>query len=96
MVLVFDPEGPNFRHELYPEYKANRGPCPEDLIPQFSLVKDAATAFGLPQIEAEGYEADDVIATLAKIAVQEGVAVDIMSGELVNWSCLCRQMRLTT
>ena len=96
VVLVFDPEGPNFRHELYPEYKANRGPCPEDLIPQFSLVKDAATAFGLPQIEAEGYEADDVIATLAKIAVQEGVAVDIMSGELVNWSCLCRQMRLTT
>ena len=81
VVLAFDSKGDNFRHELYPEYKANRGPCPEDLIPQFDLVKEAADAFGIVQVEAQGYEADDVIATLAKRAVEEGVDVDILSGD---------------
>lgn len=81
VVLVFDSKGDNFRHELYPEYKANRGPCPEDLIPQFDLVHDAADAFGIVQVKAEGYEADDVIATLAKRAIEEGVDVDILSGD---------------
>lgn len=81
VVLAFDSKGDNFRHELYREYKANRGPCPEDLIPQFDLVKEAADAFGIVQVEAQGYEADDVIATLAKRAVEEGVDVDILSGD---------------
>jgi hypothetical protein len=81
VVLVFDSKGTNFRHELFPEYKANRGPCPEDLIPQFELVREAAEAFGIVQIEAEGYEADDVIATLTRHAVEEGVDVDIFSGD---------------
>eukprot|EP00956_Cyclotella_meneghiniana_P022289 scaffold41942_cov72-Cyclotella_meneghiniana.AAC.9 len=81
VVLAFDSKGDNFRHKLYAEYKANRGPCPEDLIPQFDLVKEAADAFGIVQVEADGYEADDVIATLAKRAVEEGVDVDILSGD---------------
>jgi hypothetical protein len=81
VVLVFDSKGDNFRHQLYPEYKANRGPCPEDLIPQFELVREAADAFGIVQVQAEGYEADDVIATLARRAVEEGVDVDILSGD---------------
>ena len=81
VVLVFDFNGPTFRHELYPEYKANRGPCPEDLAPQFALVREAADAFGVAQVEAAGYEADDVIATLAKEALAEGVDVDIFSGD---------------
>jgi hypothetical protein len=81
VVLAFDSKGDNFRHELYPEYKANRGPCPEDLIPQFDLVREAADAFGIVQVQAEGFEADDVIATLAKRAVEEGVDVDILSGD---------------
>ena len=81
VVLAFDSKGDNFRHELYPEYKANRGPCPEDLIPQFELVREAADAFGIVQVQAEGYEADDVIATLARQAVEEGVDVDIFSGD---------------
>ncbi len=85
VILCFDPKGDNFRHELYPEYKANRGPCPEDLIPQFDLVKEAATAFGLVQVEAEGYEADDVIATLSRLALDEGMNVDIMSGDKDLW-----------
>jgi len=72
LVLVFDAKGKNFRHELYEEYKANRPPCPVDLIPQFELVREAAKAFGIPQLEAAGYEADDVIATLATRAWEEG------------------------
>mmetsp|Transcript_12859 Transcript_12859/g.25866 ORF Transcript_12859/g.25866 Transcript_12859/m.25866 type:complete len:862 (-) Transcript_12859:43-2628(-) len=85
VILCFDARGDNFRHELYPEYKANRGPCPEDLIPQFDLVKEAATAFGLVQVEAGGYEADDVIATLSRLALDEGMNVDIMSGDKDLW-----------
>ncbi|KAL7527567.1 hypothetical protein ACHAXR_005891 [Thalassiosira sp. AJA248-18] len=81
VVLAFDFKGPNFRHVIYPEYKANRGPCPEDLVPQFELVREAADAFGVAQVEAEGYEADDVIATLAKQALDDGVDVDIFSGD---------------
>ena len=85
VVLVFDSKGDNFRHELYPEYKANRGPCPEDLIPQFDLVKEAASAFGILQVEAEGYEADDVIATLSRMALDVGMNVDIMSSDKDLW-----------
>mmetsp|Transcript_1027 Transcript_1027/g.2208 ORF Transcript_1027/g.2208 Transcript_1027/m.2208 type:complete len:723 (-) Transcript_1027:172-2340(-) len=81
VVLAFDYKGPNFRHEMYPEYKANRGPCPEDLVPQFALVREAAEAFGVVQVEAEGYEADDVIATLTRQAVEDGLDVDIFSGD---------------
>lgn len=81
VVLAFDFKGPNFRHSLYSEYKANRGPCPEDLVPQFELVREAADAFGLAQVEAEGFEADDVIATLARRALDDGVDVDILSGD---------------
>lgn len=71
VVLAFDSGGPNFRHGLYPDYKANRGPCPEDLIPQFALVREAAEAFGVVQVEAVGFEADDVIATLTRKALEE-------------------------
>ena len=81
VVLAFDSKGKNFRHEVYPEYKANRGSCPEDLVPQFAFVKDAADAFGVVQVEAAGYEADDVIATLTRQALEEGVDVDILSGD---------------
>ena len=85
VILCFDSRGDNFRHELYPEYKANRGPCPEDLVPQFDLVKEAASAFGVVQVEAKGYEADDVIATLSRLALDEGMNVDIMSGDKDLW-----------
>ena len=81
VVLAFDFKGPNFRHDLYPEYKANRGPCPDDLVPQFQLVREAAEVFGLVCVEAEGYEADDVIATLTMQALSDGVDVDIFSGD---------------
>ena len=82
VVLVFDSkEGTNFRKILYPEYKSNRKACPEDLIPQFEFVRDAASAYGILQLEAPGYEADDVIATLSNMAVDEGCHVNILSGD---------------
>lgn len=81
VVLAFDFKGPNFRHDIYSDYKANRGPCPEDLVPQFALIREAAEAFGVVQVEAEGYEADDVIATLTRQALNDGVDVDILSGD---------------
>lgn len=81
VVLAFDYKGPNFRHDIYSDYKANRGPCPEDLVPQFALIREAAEAFGVVQVEAEGYEADDVIATLTRQALNDGVDVDILSGD---------------
>ena len=84
VVLAFDFKGKNFRHDAYPEYKANRGPCPEDLVPQFALIREASEAFGVVRVEAEGYEADDVIATLTRRALEEGVDVDILSGDKVN------------
>ncbi len=82
IVLVFDSkDGTNFRKKLYPEYKANRKSCPEDLIPQFDHVRDAADAYGILQLEAAGYEADDVIATIATRALEEGCFVNILSGD---------------
>ena len=65
VVICFDAKGPTFRHETYKEYKANRPPLPEDLAPQLPYIREIAEAFGIPQIEKEGFEADDLIATLA-------------------------------
>lgn len=79
--IVFDPKGKTFRHELYPEYKANRQAMPDELReqiePLFALIK----AFGLPIIIENGYEADDVIATLATQAKKEGMRVVISTGD---------------
>src|SRR5215469_7794142 len=63
VAVVLDAGEATFRNEVYDKYKANRPPPPEDLIPQFPLIRDAARAFGLPVCELAGYEADDIIAT---------------------------------
>ena len=63
LIVIFDAARENFRNSIYPEYKANRGDTPEDLIPQFDLIKESVKAFNIPQLEIEGYEADDIIAT---------------------------------
>ena len=81
VLLVYDSPGKNFRHDIYEEYKANRSECPEDLVPQFNLIRSAADAFGIPQVEAKGFEADDVIATLATTSCQAGMNVDIYSSD---------------
>jgi DNA polymerase-1 len=81
LVLCFDAKGKTFRHEVYNKYKANRAAAPMDLVPQFDLVRQAAKAYGICQIEAQRFEADDVIATLACKAIEEGVDANIMSGD---------------
>ena len=81
MIVVFDKGSHSFRNEMYAEYKANRDETPEDLVPQFPLVREAATAFGVPVVELEGYEADDIIATYAKQAAVAGRAVTVVSSD---------------
>ncbi|MCG6858237.1 MAG: DNA polymerase I [Salaquimonas sp.] len=79
--VIFDHSAKTFRKELYPEYKANREEPPEDLRPQFGLIRQATRAFGLPCIETEGYEADDIIATYARKAREVGGDVTIISSD---------------
>ncbi|WP_040855670.1 DNA polymerase I [Phyllobacterium sp. YR531] len=79
--VIFDYSSTTFRKEIYPEYKANRSAPPEDLIPQFGLIRQATKAFNLPCIEKEGYEADDLIATYARMAEAAGAEVTIISSD---------------
>ncbi len=79
--VVFDQKDKTFRSEIYPEYKANRPPPPEDLVPQFDLIREATRAFGIETIEQKGFEADDIIATLSKEANDIGAKVTIFSSD---------------
>ncbi|MBT7756447.1 MAG: DNA polymerase I, partial [Rhodospirillaceae bacterium] len=79
--VIFDAARKTFRNDIYPEYKANRPPAPEDLVPQFPLVKRASEAFNLATIEMPGFEADDIIATYARQAREAGMAVTIVSSD---------------
>ncbi|PDT53648.1 MULTISPECIES: DNA polymerase I [Sinorhizobium] len=79
--VIFDYSSKTFRNTLYDQYKANRTAPPEDLIPQFGLIRHATRAFNLPCIEKEGYEADDLIATYARLAEEAGAGVTIVSSD---------------
>ncbi|MFB2553090.1 DNA polymerase I [Ensifer soli] len=79
--VIFDYSSKTFRNDLYPLYKANRSAPPEDLIPQFGLIRHATRAFNLPCIETEGFEADDLIATYAREAERAGASVTIVSSD---------------
>ncbi|MDB5524674.1 MAG: polI [Rhizobium sp.] len=79
--VIFDYSATTFRKQIYPEYKANRSAPPEDLIPQFGLIREATRAFNLPCIEIEGYEADDIIATYARQAEAAGAEATIISSD---------------
>lgn len=81
IAVVFDAKRKNFRNDIYAEYKANRSETPEDLIPQFPLIREATEAFSIPGIEMEGYEADDLIATYARLAREKGWPVTIVSSD---------------
>ena len=78
---VFDAKGKTFRDDLYPEYKANRPPMPDDLAAQTGPLKETIAALGWPLLEIEGVEADDVIGTLAREAERQGVRAIIASGD---------------
>ena len=79
--VIFDASAYTFRNEIYPDYKANRSEPPEDLTPQFPLIRQATEAFGAPAIEKEGFEADDLIATYARQAEELGARVSILSSD---------------
>lgn len=79
--VIFDYSSKTFRNEIFPEYKANRSEPPEDLRPQFGLIRQATRAFNLPCIETEGFEADDLIATYARKAAEAGGDVTIISSD---------------
>ncbi len=81
MAVIFDAGRVTFRNEIYPAYKANRDETPEDLIPQFAPIKQATRAFALPAIEMEGFEADDLIATYARMARLRGMEVVVVSSD---------------
>ena len=81
LLVIFDASGKTFRNDIYPKYKANRSSPPEDLIPQFPVIRKATDAFNVNHVEMLGYEADDLIASYAKAAIDEKMKVTIVSSD---------------
>ena len=81
MIVIFDAARENFRNTIFKDYKANRGETPEDLIPQFEIIRECVDAFNIPQLEIEGYEADDIIATYCKLADKQKIDSIIVSSD---------------
>ncbi|MBN9089782.1 MAG: DNA polymerase I [Reyranella sp.] len=81
VAMILDASGTTFRNEIYDQYKANRSEPPEDLIPQFPLIREAAKAFNVTVCELKGYEADDLIATYARLALEAGGTCTIVSSD---------------
>lgn len=81
LAVILDKSSKTFRNDLYDQYKAHRPPPPEDLVPQFPMIRDATRAFSLPCIEEAGWEADDLIASYAKAALAQGWAVTVVSSD---------------
>ena len=81
LAVVFDKSEKTFRTEMYKEYKAHRPDPPDDLIPQFKFIREAVHAFDLPCLEQGGFEADDLIATYARIASEAGATTSIVSSD---------------
>ena len=79
LAIAFDPSGPTFRHEAYPDYKAQREATPEDIKRSVPIIKDIIRAYNIPIIEVKGFEADDVIGTVAKRAAAEGIEVRMVT-----------------
>ena len=81
LAVIFDHSGKTFRNDFYPKYKAHRPPAPEDLVPQFPLTREATKAFSILSVEQKGFEADDLIATYARKAKEQGGRVTIVSSD---------------
>ena len=81
LAVILDASSKSFRNDIYDQYKANRPPPPEDLVPQFPLIRNATRAFSLPCIEVLGFEADDLIASYARAATKRGWDVTIVSSD---------------
>jgi DNA polymerase I len=94
LAIVFDLGAPTFRKELYPAYKATRASMPDDLVPQIPLIKEVVRALRLPVIEMEGFEADDIIATLAKRFANQGMEVTVITGDKDLMQIVSEHVRL--
>jgi DNA polymerase-1 len=81
LAVAFDLKGPTFRHKQFEDYKVQRKPMPDDLASQMSLIKDAISAYNIPIFEKQGFEADDILATIAKRISQQGIDVYIVTGD---------------
>jgi DNA polymerase-1 len=81
IAVIFDAARKTFRSKIYPEYKAQRPPPPDDLIPQFDIINELVEAFNVPAVKMEGFEADDLIATYARQAREQGADVTIVSSD---------------
>ena len=79
--MAFDVKAPTFRHEMFKEYKGTRKPMPEELREQVPVMKEVLQAMGIRIIEQAGYEADDLLGTIAKRAEAEGIDVSLVSGD---------------
>ncbi len=79
--IAFDKKGPTFRHKLFDDYKAHRPPTPDELLGQIERVKDLVDAFQIPLFEQEGYEADDILGTLSRMAGEKGIETVIITGD---------------
>ncbi|MHB8711432.1 MAG: DNA polymerase I [Trichloromonadaceae bacterium] len=94
LAVVFDSKGPTFRKDIYPEYKANRAAMPEDLVPQIPLIKELVRAFNMPALEVPGFEADDIIATLARRFEAQGLAITVVTGDKDLMQIVSERVRL--
>ena len=81
LMVAFDVHAPTFRHKLYEEYKGTRKPMAEELRQQVPVMKEVLKAMGVAVVEKEGYEADDILGTLAKHSEQQGIEVSLVSGD---------------
>ncbi|MCP4574774.1 MAG: DNA polymerase I, partial [Deltaproteobacteria bacterium] len=81
LAIVFDAKGPTFRHEIYEDYKANRPPMPQDMVVQLPFIRSVVENLGIAMLQESGYEADDIIGTLARVGEAEGFNVVVISGD---------------
>ncbi|MCD6293951.1 MAG: DNA polymerase I, partial [Deltaproteobacteria bacterium] len=81
LAIVFDAKGPTFRHEIYEAYKANRPPMPEDMAVQLPFIRKVVKNLGIAMLQESGFEADDIIGTLARVGESEGFNVVVISGD---------------
>ncbi len=82
LIIAFDKKAPTIRHEIFADYKAQRPKMPDELSAQFETIHEILSAFKIPVLEKEGYEADDVIATVAKKAEEKGIETVVISGDM--------------
>ena len=94
LAVIFDSKGPTFRKEIYPAYKANRAAMPEDLVPQIPLIKELVRAFNMPALEVPGFEADDIIATLARRFEAQGLEITVVTGDKDLMQIVSERVRL--